>query len=130
MSMGYGLTFGLAIVSLPLLGNAIQGLSLLRHGGDPLDALDGVGLICFVAMFGLGFLLRLVLWRRASDPVRYAARTFLTVILCLFLIATGYAIIRAWAQRDVPGWLEGCVVLATLCQIATLSWVFHYRREV
>ena len=130
MSMGYGASLTIGLVSLPFLGIALGGIVLLARGGDPLDAINGSGLICFIAAYALLFLMRFILWKRSPPAVRNAVRMFLTLVLVSLFVATGYTLVRTVEQTEVPGWLLYVVALAALCQIGTVLWVVHYRREL
>ena len=130
MSMGYGATFSIGIVALPFAGIALGGLYLQRQGRDPTDAFNGSGLVCFVLMFGLAFLLRLILWERSPPAVRDATRSFLGIVQCLLAAASLLTVVLALSEPGLPGSLKAFSVLALFCSGVGLLWVFRFRREL
>ena len=130
MSMGYGASFTLGIVALPFAGTVLGGLKLLRSGGNPIDALDGTGLICFILAYGPVFLIRLVLWKRSPPRLRAAVRTFLTIVECLVAAAGIIAMALVIGTPDAPGSLVWFALCGLFCSGMGLLWVFRYRDEL
>lgn len=124
--VAYLFTFAMALVSMTLLGIVVGGLVLIRQGGSPFDAIDGVGLVCFIASAIVGYLFRLIFWDRSSPGVRTGVRRFVTALLSLLPIAAAVAVALA-ATTPTPGWLLGFLVMGCLCQIATIWWLVRYR---
>lgn len=130
MSMGYGASLASGLASLPFLGTVLGGISLLSRAKDPTHALDGSGLVCFVAMFALGFLMRLIVWQRSSSTVRNVVRNILMIVLVLLVITTIYTIVETTEHSDVPGWLVAFAWIAGLLQIGSVAWILRYRHEL
>ena len=129
VSPGYTISLALSLLSFPFDGMALGGLSLLKRGQDPVAALDSPGLICLAAAYLPAFLVRLVFWRRSSPALREGVRTFVVIVLCALLALTTYTVVRTTLSSGVPGWMVAFVILAFLCQIATLAWLIRYRNE-
>lgn len=124
---GYLLSLGMALVSLPCLGIGLGGLLIQRRAGNPLDAMNGVGFVCFVAAFGVVFAMRLIFWPKAPPALRAAVRGAITLLLCTLLAASAYAVFVAATTSNADGTSFYFVVLAALSQIGTVVWLLRYR---
>ena len=125
---GYLLTLSLALVSLPCLGIGLGGLLIQRRGGHPLDAMNGVGLVCFVAAYAVVFSMRLIFWPKAPPGLRAAVRVAITLVLCVLLVASAYAVFVAATTSNADGTSFYFVVLAAFSQVATVIWLLRYRK--
>lgn len=124
---GYLFSLVMALVSLPCLGIGLGGLLIQRAGGNPLDAMNGVGFICFAAAFVVLFAMRLIFWPKAPPGLRVAVRTAITLLLCALLTVSIYAVFVAATTPNADGTSFYFVVLAAVSQIATIFWLVQYR---
>ncbi|MBB6253245.1 hypothetical protein [Nitrospirillum iridis] len=136
-SPGYLLHLALAAVAITFLAIGLDGALKIRAQADPMEAMDGVGLVGFLFSWLLVFGFRLIFWARVPAQSQNLIRGLLTLVLCAEVIAAVIALLLAMTQPDgdpVGGQgREIMVIFSTafggLCQIGTAIWPVRCRRK-
>ncbi len=123
----YLITFAVGVLTLPFLGIGLGGVLLARAGHDPFDSINYIGTPCLAVAFGLAYAMRLIFWRRSSSSLAASVRKALTIVMGFFVFATASAIVVCFIPGTTPGWAVYFIVLATLSQSATITWLVKYR---
>ncbi|TWB21734.1 MULTISPECIES: hypothetical protein [Nitrospirillum] len=131
-SPGYLFHLALAVVGITFLAIGLDGSLKLRAQLDPVEALDGAGLVGFLFSWALVFGFRLIFWGRVPSQTQGLVRLLLSAIFAVEVVATIVALGLLFTQ---PGGVGGSVLVtvftlaAALCQISTIIWLLRYRKE-
>lgn len=127
----------IAMAGIAFLVFGFGGELRIRAGLDAFQALNHEGLAAFVFALSLGYLFRLIFWRRIPSPYQALVRNLLSLILCAEIalaVVTIFLLTTQGNVQPVGGESSSIVVvvftsLGTLCQISTVIWLLRYRRE-
>ncbi|MDE1150609.1 MAG: hypothetical protein PW843_29010 [Azospirillaceae bacterium] len=127
-SPGYLFHFALAAVGITFLAIGLDGSLKLRAGADPMDAMDGAGLVAFLFSWLLVFGFRLIFWGKVPAPGQHLVRTVLIGIFAVEIVCAVAALALLFTG---PGSVLVTVftLAGVLCQISTIVWLIRHRQE-
>ena len=125
----YSLCFG--CLGAFFLSLAISGALVARNGGDPESTVKIPGTIFFILAYVPLFAMRLIFWPPASPSLRVFVRRFITLVFVATVIATAVSIFMTVSVAGAKdfGMFIYFTVIASLCQIASVTWLVRYRQE-
>lgn len=132
-TFGYLLSLCAGCVGLPLDAISLGAMDQARRGGDPTDAISGVGTAAVIVMFVLAFAMRLIFWPKATPIIRTITRASLVVGLGASILgavtAVGWLAVGGGGRGGVARFLAlWFATPAVLCQVGTVVWLVRYRR--
>ncbi len=134
-SLGYGISIGFALAGWVFVAIALGAVLEARLANNPITAINVFGLLGFALMMALSYAMRLIFWERIElrkqELVRKIIIGFAIVEVGLSGLAVALVMAGFGSSPMEPSALTAtwtCVV-ATLFQIATVTWLVRYRHE-
>lgn len=131
-STGYVLSLSFGALAISFTGVGLEeGFAAGTHG-HATGLLSDAGTAGIICMFGLLFASRLIFWSKASTELQTLTRTIITCLFTLSILVTLLLVVLCFFGVGPAGSFLGLTyftALATICQIATLTWLIRYRFE-
>jgi hypothetical protein len=102
----------------------------VRAGNDAVAATNVPAVLAFLYIWPLAFAAAYSFKGRISEGARRLLRNFLRLNMIASLMGTVVAIVLiAQTHGGSLGYAKGHAVIACLCHVATLAWLFHYGNQ-